>query len=146
MVPLRGGGRRLDDGAVRRRPASVLVSLLAGVALLVPTVASAGDGGDDARRRGSCSGGPGEYRLRVRRGDDRTLRIRFRIDDVDPGETWQLFLSRDGVRVATWTRRASDGGDVRVRRRIRDRAGRDRIAAAGVNAHDGTSCGGAVRI
>jgi hypothetical protein len=133
---------------VRRRPASVAVSVLVAAlvaaAPLVPAVTRADD--DDARRRGSCAGGPGEYRLRVRRGDDRTLRIRFRIDDVDPGDTWQVFLSRDGVRVATWTRRASDGGDVRVRRRIRDRAGRDRIAAVGVNADDGTSCGGAVRI
>jgi hypothetical protein len=119
------------------RAASVALCAVA----LVATPASAGD---EVRRRGDCTGGEGDWDLRVEREDRDTLRVRFKIDDVDPGETWQLFLSDNGTRVFAGTKDANAGGEVRVRRNIRDRSGTDRIAASGVNVDDGTTCQGSV--
>ena len=103
--------------------------------------ASAGDG---VRRRGDCAGGEGDWDLRVERVDRTTLAVRFKIDDVDPGESWQMFLSDNGTRVYSGTKTASSDGEVRVRRRIADRSGTDRIGASGVNVNDGTTCQGSV--
>jgi hypothetical protein len=114
--------------------AFAVVALVHGV---TPALAS-----EDAR--GSCSGGSSEWRLTVGREDDHTLRIRFRIEDGEPDQAWQLFLSDDGVRVYAGTKVSNDGGGVRVRRLTADRAGRDRIEAAGVNLETGESCSGRV--
>ena len=110
-------------------------------ALMTAGSASAGDG---VRRRGDCAGGEGDWDLRVERVDRNTLAVRFKIDDVDPGETWQMFLSDNGSRVYSGTKTASSDGEVRVRRRIADRSGTDRIGASGVNVNDGTQCQGSV--
>jgi hypothetical protein len=131
-------GRPTSDGRAIRRAGAILL-----VASLVLGVVSSAAAGDGVRRRGSCSGGPGEWELRVSREDARTLRVRFLIDDVDSGKTWQLFISDNGVRVYSGTKVARDG-QVRVRRLIPDLAGTDRITASGVNADDGTTCGGRV--
>jgi hypothetical protein len=118
-------------------------SLCAGIcaALLVASPATAGDG---VRRRGDCAGGEGDWDLRVDRVDHDTLRVRFKIDDVDPGEPWQLFLSDNGTRVYSGTKTANSEGEVRVRRKIADRSGTDKVAASGVNVDDGTTCQGSV--
>ena len=97
-------------------------------------------GSEDAR--GSCSGGPGEWRLVVGRETDRTLGIRFRIEEGEPDQAWQLFISDDGDRVYAGTKVSNDEGRIRVRRLTADRAGRDRIEAAGVNLETGGSCSG----
>ena len=108
---------------------------------LVSAPASAGDG---VRRRGDCTGGEGDWDLRVDRVDRNTLRVRFTIDDVDAGEPWQLFLSDSGTRVYSGTRSANSEGEVRVRRKIADRSGTDKVAASGVHVNDGTTCQGSV--
>lgn len=114
------------------------------VVVLVALAAPASAGGD-ARRRGDCAGGPGDYELRVGRVDRATLRVRFRIDDVDPGEAWQIFVSDNGVRVVSMTKTSNAEGQIRIRRRIRDRAGTDRVVASGLNVVDGTTCRGTIR-
>jgi hypothetical protein len=98
---------------------------------------------DEVRRRGSCSGGPGDWTLRVRR-DDGALRVRFTIDDVAAGQSWQLFLSDNGTRIFSGTKTSNAGGEVRVSRRTTNRAGSDRIAASGVNTVNGTTCEGSL--
>ncbi|HSL11741.1 MAG TPA: hypothetical protein VLA82_10555 [Actinomycetota bacterium] len=115
---------------------------LAMCAVLLAAMPAAASGG--VRKRGDCSGGEGGWELRVDRVDRDTLRIRFRIDDVDAGETWQLFISDNGTRVYSGTKRATSDGEVRIRRAIRDRAGTDKVAASGVNVNDGTTCQGSV--
>ena len=69
----------------------------------------------------------------------------FEIDDVPTRQRWQLFLSNDGHRVYSRTKTSRRGGEVRVRILIRNRPGRDRIAASGVNTRTGTTCEGSVR-
>lgn len=123
-----------------RRRAFRSLCVAACVVLVSTGVASAGG----EVRRGSCSGGEGHWVLRVERVDRNTLAVRFKIVDVDPGESWQLFLSDNGVRVHSATKVADARGEVRIQDRIRDRAGTDRIRASGVNVNDGTTCQGSV--
>ena len=113
------------------------------LAVLVATPAVAGGGSD---RRGSCSGGPGHWRLRVQREDADTLRVRFRIEDVASGQSWQLFISDNGTRIYSATRTSTSQGEIRVDKNTRDRAGRDHIAANAVNSATGTTCEGSVSI
>ena len=121
--------------------AGLVLASIAGSGLLAigPAVA-----GDPADRRGSCSGGPGDWRLVVAAESGGTLRVRFRIDHVRPGQSWQIFLSDDGTRFFSGTRVADDEGRVRVARSTWNRAGTDRIAASGVNAVTGTTCEGSL--
>jgi len=98
---------------------------------------------DEVRRRGSCSGGPGDWTLRVRR-DDGALRVRFTIDDVAAGQSWQLFLSDNGTRIFSGTKSSDATGEVRVSKRTVNRAGSDSIAASGVNTVNGTTCEGSL--
>jgi len=96
--------------------------------------------------RGTCSGGPSGYRLRVQPRDDASLRVRFEIEGGDEGESWQLFMSDDGRRIYARTKLSDDEGQVRARTLTRDRAGADRITATGVNLATGESCAGSVSV
>jgi hypothetical protein len=111
------------------------LSLLAGMPALA---------GIAVLREGSCSGGPGDWRLRVRRESASTIRVRFEIEHVRPGDSWQLFLSDNGTRIFAGTRVADAGGEVHVIRITADRAGTDRIKGSGVNVTTGGSCDGAL--
>lgn len=116
-------------------------ALALGLVLLLSTPATAGG---QVEQRGDCVSGPGEWRLVVQPEGPRTLRIRFELKDVVSGQTWQLFLSNNGVGILSVTRVADDG-DLRVRKLTRDRPGRDRISATAVNVDSGATCGGSVR-
>ena len=100
---------------------------------------------DEVRRRGSCSGGPSEWTLRVEHESSTSLRVRFEIEDGEPEQLWQLFLSDDGTRIYAGSKRSDGGGEVRVRKVTPDRDGSDRIKATGVNLATGESCAGVVR-
>jgi hypothetical protein len=113
------------------------------LALALMLAAAPAHASDEVRRRGSCSGGPGDWTLRVRR-DDGALRVRFTIDDVAAGQSWQLFLSDNGTRIFSGTKTSNAGGEVRVSRRTTNRAGSDRIAASAVNTVNGTTCEGSL--
>ena len=116
-------------------------ALALGLVLLLSTPATAGG---QVERRGDCVNGPGEWRLVVQPEGPRTMRIRFELKDVVPGQAWQLFLSKNGVGIFSATEVADDG-DLRVRKLIRDSPGRDRISATAVNVDSGATCGGLVR-
>ena len=112
------------------------------LAVLVTAGPARADG--DARKEGSCSGS-GHWTLRVGRESPSRLRVRFAVHDVDAGETWQVFLSDDDVRILAGSRTATDDGRFRVRTLTRDRARRDRIEATAVNADTGASCEASLR-
>jgi hypothetical protein len=118
------------------------VCLLLSLALLVAAPAWASD--DRGRRHGSCSGGPGHWKLAVHPVTSTTMRIRLDIEDADPGERWQLFLSVDGKRILSVTRRTDAEGDVHAKKVAADRHGSDRIKASGVNIDSGGSCAGSL--
>ena len=112
--------------------------------VLVATAApvEAGDG----ETRGSCSGGPGQLRLRVRHDDGDSLSVRLEIDSDGSDQPWQLFVSDNGTRIYARTKVSDEDGRVRVRRVTDDRAGSDRISASGVNLDTGESCAATVSV
>jgi hypothetical protein len=118
-----------------------VVCLIASFALLatIPALAS----GRSVQREGPCSG-PGDWRLRVSRESATTIRVRFDIEHVDPGDSWQLFLSDNGTRIFAGTRVANPNGELRATKITADRAGADRIKGSGVNTTAGGSCSGAL--
>ena len=122
---------------------SIRVGVLA-LCLLASLLSSSASAGEPVERRGDCVGGPGGWRLVVQPNRASALRVRFELKDVEPGQTWQLFLSDNGFGVFSGTR-ASDDGGIRVRKLTRDRAGRDRISATAVNMDSGATCGGSLR-
>ncbi len=93
-------------------------------------------------REGSCSG-PGEWYLRVSRESATALRVRFRIENVRPGDSWQMFLSDNGSGILARTKVADSDGEVRVGTITRDLSGTDRIKGSGVNISASGSCDGA---
>jgi hypothetical protein len=107
------------------------------VVVLVMTLGGPARADDD---RGSCSGGPSQWRLDVGRESSTTLRLRFEIEGGDPDQEWQLFISDNDHRVYVGTKVSEDNGRLRVGKLTADRAGRDRIEAAGVNLDTGESC------
>ncbi len=127
---------------MRARARSLCLSLVAALMLAVPAV-PARAGQDEVR--GTCIGGPGEWRLKVAREDGSRLRVRFEIEHGAPSETWQLFVSDDGLRVFAGTKVADDGGSVRVRTTTADRDGHDRVKATAVNVDTGATCSGSLR-
>jgi len=125
---------------MRTRPAAVAVACALAVALAAP--AAAQDGA--VRRRGSCTGGPSDWKLVVRQETASTLRVKFEIEGGAQGQTWQLFLSDNGDRIFAGSRVSADNGYVRIVREPSDRAGADQIKASGVNLDTGESCGGSL--
>ena len=123
-----------------RRRASRVICTATALSLLAVVPAQAGV---RVVREGSCSGGPGDWRLRVRRESATTIRVRFDIENVDPGDTWQLFLSDNGTRIFAGTRVADAQGALHAIKITADRAGTDRVKGSGVNITDGGSCDGA---
>ena len=119
------------------------LSLLGALALtLVAGPVQARD--DEVRRHGSCSGGPSEWKLRVRSETGTSLRVMFVIEESAAGQEWQLFLSDDGTRIYAGSKVSNDEGKVRVRKITTDRDGSDRIKASGVNVVTGESCSGSL--
>ncbi len=121
----------------------VIAVMLAG-ALALSAAAPAGASEDRVRRRGSCSGGPSEWKLVVRSESATTLRVRYEIEEGAPGQTWQLFISDNGTRVYAGNKVSDSTGEVRVGRKTADRPGTDLIKATGVNLVTGESCSGSV--
>lgn len=126
--------------SLRPRPFRQAVSV---VVILVATMALAEAGAGDVTRRGSCSG-RGEWRLRVRHETATTIRVRFDIERLDSGDTWQLFLSDNGTRIFSASRIVDADGEVRAVKVTSDLAGTDRIRASGVNVGESGSCDGAL--
>jgi hypothetical protein len=122
---------------------SRLIALVLVTLVLVPASANAA-GGVTVERRGDCDSGPGEWKIVVRTETSTTLRVRFRIQNVRPGQLWDVFLSDDGTRFFSATKRANSLGEVKVTAFPRDRAGADTIAAYGHNRANGVSCHGSL--
>lgn len=126
-------------------------ALVAWSGLAVPTTADAAAPalsaltGRSIERSGSCKVGQATWDLDVQAYPRRRLRIEFEIDEIRRGERWNVFIARNRRRVLSATRRATVTGEIRVVRFTRNRAGRDRVRAVGVNPRTGNSCSASVR-
>lgn len=123
----------------------VLLAVVGSIAL-VAGPATAGTTRDVTARSGSCSGGPGHWRLTVTKLDAGYLRIRYRIDTEEAGDKWQVFLSDGLVGVFAGTRVSNDDGIILVKQRTRDLLGLDQIKASAFKENDGESCSGSVTV
>lgn len=98
---------------------------------------------DTVKASGSCSG-PGSWALTTRSETTSTIKVRFTIEHVAVGSTWQLFLSDNGVRILATTKTVGSDGEVRAGKITGDRSGTDHIKASGVNISAGGSCAGSL--
>ncbi|HSD77731.1 MAG TPA: hypothetical protein VLA98_10010 [Solirubrobacteraceae bacterium] len=109
--------------------ALLALAVAVAVALAVAPPAFARDGGrDEVRVTGTCGrGAASELRLKA---DDGAIEIEFRVHHARVGGLWRVTLVRE--RRVVWRGRARTGsGDdsFRVRRRVRDLPGADRVTA-----------------
>jgi len=117
-------------------------ALAIAICLALATVSPASAKG--VEERGRCSIGPGVWKIAVRSEDGGKLRVQFRIEHVPAGQRWQVFLSDNGARIFSGTRRANSSGEVHVTVFPTDRSGTDRIAASAVNGGSGVVCEGSL--
>jgi len=95
-------------------------------------------------RHGDCTG-ISTWQIRVVTLVTSELRVRFLMLGGDEGQTWNVYLDRDGVGFFAGSRESGVGGLVKVRQRIPDLAGEDVIRAAGHNVVTGEVCRGRVK-
>jgi hypothetical protein len=95
-------------------------------------------------RHGDCTAAS-TWQLRVVALDTSELRVRFLVIGGEEGQTWNVYLDRDGVGFFAGSRDSGPGGLVRVRKRIPDLPGEELIRAAGHNVITGEVCRGRVR-
>jgi hypothetical protein len=125
------------------RPARPIRLAVLALLTLVVTSSLAWAGVEDVTRSGSCSG-RGDWKLRVRRETASTVRVRFDIEHVRPGDTWQLYLSDNGTRIFSASRVADSEGELRAVRITANRSGTDHVKGSGVNVTAGGTCDGAL--
>jgi hypothetical protein len=113
------------------------------IVAIVATASLASAGIHDVSRHGSCSG-RGEWKLRAQEETASSIRVSFTISRLDPGDTWQLFLSDNGTRILSVSREVGEFGRVRAVTVTSDLGGNDRIKASGVNVSESGSCDGAL--
>jgi hypothetical protein len=70
--------------------------------------------------------------------------VRFDIEHVRPGDTWQLYLSDNGTRIFSASRVADSEGELRAVRITANRSGTDHVKGSGVNVTAGGTCDGAL--
>ena len=80
----------------------------------------------------------------MRRETATTIRVRFDIEHVRPGDTWQLYLSDNGTRIFSASRVADSEGELRAVTLAANRSGIAHVKGSGVNVTAGGTCDGAV--
>ena len=123
----------------------MVVSIACTLAMLSSPSVSAGLGGlPHSARHGDCTG-ISDWQLRVVTLSTSELRVRFLVLGGDEGQTWNVYLDRDGVGFFAGSRESGVGGLVKVRQRIPDQPGEEVIRAAGHNVVTGEVCRGRVK-
>jgi hypothetical protein len=140
------------DGMSRRRAAKTKGWRTCGPAaalILVLTLAPSAQAGIPSTgvfRQGPCTG-LSHWRLRVLPDATGMLDVRFLLAGGAPGDTWDLYLDRNGTGVFAGSRVADDLGSVRVRKLITDSVGTlDVISAGALDIVTGEVCQGRVRL
>lgn len=82
------------------------------------------------------------WRLEVRKGAARKLRVRLDVEGGRSGQKWHAFLSDNGRGFFAGSRISVSDGHFRVERRTRNHAGNDVIRAGANNIATGERCNG----
>jgi hypothetical protein len=116
-------------------------------ALALSTVAATPAFAKDGRveRRGSCTGAS-VWKVKLQ-PDDGRIQAEFEVDSNRVGQTWNVAINDNGVRVFSGTRTTTaPSGSFEVKRLIANRAGTDNIVASAHNAKTGETCTGRASI
>ena len=128
-----------------KRVAMIVMIVFTLVTLPNPGVSAGSVMAPRAARHGDCTG-VSTWKLRVIALATSELRVRFLVVGGEEGQTWNVYLDRDGVGFFAGSRDSDIGGLVRVRQRIPDLPGEEVIRAAGHNVVTGEVCRGRVRV
>jgi hypothetical protein len=127
-----------------KRVAMIVTVAFTLVTLPSPGVSAGSVMAPRAARHGDCTG-VSTWQLRVITLATSELRVRFLVIGGEEGQTWNVYLDRDGVGFFAGSRDSGIGGLVRVRQRIPDLPGEEVIRAAGHNVVTGEVCRGRVK-
>ena len=127
-----------------KRVAMIMTVAFALVTLPTSEVSAGSVVAPRAARHGDCTG-VSTWQLRVVTLATSELRVRFLVLGGEEGQTWNVYLDRDGVGFFAGSRDSGIGGLVRVRQRIPDLPGEEVIRAAGHNVVTGEVCRGRVK-
>jgi hypothetical protein len=127
----------------RNRIFATTASLVAAGGLLLAT-APAALADDEKEKDGDCSM-KSDWELELEK-DDGKIEIEFDVDTPRSGQTWRVRVLHNGDLSYKGKRVTDDDGEYEVDRKVRDRAGKDRIVVRGVNAKTGEVCRGALSI
>jgi hypothetical protein len=125
------------------RTTVMAAALLGLTATGLPVSAASANGGDEVRRRGSCSGSA-DWRLRAR-PDDGRIEVEARVESGHSGRTWHWRILHDGGVSSRGTATTSgSSGSFEVRRRLVNLSGPDQIGFRAKNRHSGQVCRGSL--
>jgi hypothetical protein len=120
-----------------------ILLLTALAALALPPAASAKDG--DVRVSGKCTGSSSS-KLKLGARDGR-IEAELEVDQNVNGQTWRVKFKRNGKVVRrTKAKTKAPSGSFSVKRRLRDRAGTDRVVGIAKNRATGERCRAKARI
>ena len=126
--------------------ALVVASLL----MIAPAAQAGGGGGGgggngDVITRGSCSG-QSDWKLKVK-PDNSRLELEFEVDSNVNGQSWNVRIKQNGVRIFAGTRvTQGPSGSFDLTRRPNDSVGTDRFVARAKNPSTGETCVGLISI
>jgi hypothetical protein len=133
------------EGGEMKRLVTLGLAALAAAVALVAAMPAAASGDNEVLRTGNCSGSS-DWKLKLD-FDDGRIETEFEVDQNRNGERWRVVLKRDGRRFFRDVRTThAPSGSFEVERRLRNRAGKDRIVARAVNLRTGEVCRGAATI
>jgi hypothetical protein len=129
---------------IRTTTALAASAALATVALAAPA-ATAGDDDGRVEKRGSC-GGTTDWKLKAKHDDGR-IEVEYEVDSNRNGQTWNVKITDNGVRIFKGTRTTkAPSGSFSVELRTADRSGTDTIRATATNPGTGETCAGRVTV
>jgi hypothetical protein len=108
-------------------------------------LAHASGGSGAVIRTGSCSGSA-DWKLKAKHDDGR-IELEWEVDSNRSGQTWQVRVRDNGVRVvATRATTAGRSGSFSIERRIGNRAGSDSLVARARDLATGQVCVGRLTV
>ena len=129
----------------RLRATAATLAVGAG-AIAVATPAHAQHGGNPVvEKSGNCSAGA-VWKLKAK-PDNGLIEVEFEVDSNRVGQRWNVHIADNGALVFEGARRTvAPSGSFTVERRIRNRAGTDRIHAVARQPRTGQRCAGTVSL
>jgi len=115
--------------------------LAVGLLTMAPAAFAKGGG---VKASGKCSAS-GVWKLKASTEDRGRLEVEFQVDNIKPGQTWDVMLSDNGTAFFSGTKTPARDA-FHVKKRPANQAGTDMINASATNQVTGETCMGSVSI